>query len=262
MAKVSLPEWPPTPAMVPLSKILRDGAFGPLRFNSGVTGDSDENWQQFAVQHVANLKSRAVGNANHLEAAYMNAFRADVLVRQLGEKVQAEHLPEDLRANYASVNIMVAVGLLHSALLVHMRENWHQHAALVLCRSALELGVRAGVLAVTTGDEPSQWWDGARLPTADERRKAELKAGACCDMIVPLVRAANPGADPPRRVYEWLCGYTHLDSVAIMKPLPTEAAYAALAYTGWVCAVVAEIIADWPGLAEWPTVWPTPLPWA
>jgi hypothetical protein len=248
--------------MVPFSKTLVDGGFGPLNMIAGVTGKSDENWQQFAVQNVADLKARGIGNAEDLEAAYMNAFKADVLVRGFGEKIQKEKLPEDMRANYAAVNIMVAVGLLHSAILVHMRDSWHQHSGLILCRSALELAVRAGVLAVTTGNEPSQWWDAARLPSARERHEVELRAGACCEMIVPLVRTASPIASPPRRVYDWLCGYAHLDSVAITKPLASEATYAAIAYTSWLCAVIAETVADWPGVARWPTVWPSPLPWA
>jgi hypothetical protein len=262
MAKVTLPAWPDTPAMVPFSKTLVDGGYAPLRFVAGVKGDSDDNWQRFAVQNVADLTRRTIGNATHLEAAYTNAFKADALLRGFGEKIEVEHLPIDLRANNAAVNIMVAVGMLHSAILVHMRENWHQHAALILCRSALELAARAAVLAITTGNEPSLWWDGARLPSDRERREAELKAGACCEMIVPLVRTANPTATPPRRIYDWLCGYTHLDSVAIRAPHSSEATYAAIAYTGWLCAVVAETVADWPGLAQWPTVWPDPLPWA
>jgi hypothetical protein len=262
MAKVTLPAWPDTPPMVPFSKTLCDGGFAPLRFVAGVRGDSDENWQRFAVQNVADLTKRTIGNASHLEAAYTNAFKADALLRGFGEKIEVEHLPIDLRANNAAANIMVAVGMLHSAILVHMRENWHQHAALILCRSALELAVRAGVLALTTGNEPSLWWEGARLLAERERRAAELKAAACCEKVEPLTRAANPGAGAPLAVYRWLCGYTHLDSVAIMTPLATEATYAAIAYTGWLCAVIAETIADWPNLAQWPTVWPTPLPWA
>jgi hypothetical protein len=251
-----------TPAMVSLKKTLQEGGFPPTRFNAGIKGDSDENWQMFAKQKVASLQTRPIGNAQHLDAASMNAFRADLVVRSFGEKIQAERLPEDTRANYASVNIMVAVGMLHSAILVHMRESWHQHAALILCRSALELVARGAVLALTTGNEPSQWWEGARLPSPAERREAELKAGACCEMIVPLVRSANSAASPPRQVYDWLCAYTHLDSVAITKPLSSVATYAAIAYTGWLSAVVAEVVADWPGLAQWPTIWPSPLPWA
>jgi hypothetical protein len=95
-----------------------------------------------------------------------------------------------------------------------------------------------------------------------ERRAAELRATECCDSIQALVRKANSTAEAPRRVYEWLCGYTHLDSLAIMSPLSHEEVYAGIAYMGLLCAVVAEAVAGWSGVAQWPAAWPARLPWA
>jgi len=261
MAKPKLPDWPVTPAMVPLSKTLAYGGFVPESLVVGMRGDADENFQKFAVENVADLKARKVGNATDLAAAYLNAFKAEHLVRKCSEKIEAEQLPADLRANYASVNIAVGVGMLHSAILVHMRRNWHQHAGLILCRSALELVVRAGLLAITADDEPSRWSEGPTLGSREERRLAELGAARCCDTILPLVQTAEPTASSPRQVYEWLCGYTHLDAPAIKHPLASEAVYAAIAYVGWLAAVVAETVIGREDIAEWPSAWPTPLPW-
>ncbi len=66
MARAKLPNWPNTPPMVPLSQTLIDGGFGPLKLEAGIKGDSNDNWQRFAVQNVADLSARSVGNAEHL----------------------------------------------------------------------------------------------------------------------------------------------------------------------------------------------------
>ena len=257
---VVLPNWPATPPMEPFAVTLAKHGPPVTRIEGGMRGDPKENFELFARQH-GDLNKRAIGNAEDLAMAYTNAHAAEYAIRELDKELAARGVAvRDERASNAGANVIVACAMVQTASLAYMRENWHHHAVLVLCRSALEATARGGMIALGTVDESERWWHGPDLPTREERRAAELSASAGCRAIEGLVLKKHPGASRPLAVYEWLCGFTHLDSKAIRALVPHEASYATLAYAAWLAAVVAEAVCGHP-FAAWPKQWPAKLPW-
>ena len=230
----------------------------------GHKGNPVENFAEFVHVGPLDLDAQTIGNGRDLADVYVNAFAAGGLIRRMAEEMGKHGLtinPRD-RANAAGLNILAAAQMVSSALLTHLRaSSWYVNGTLVLLRTAINLAVRGGAIAIGTADEATRFFDGPNLPTPRERKAAEFDISKCCEVLAPHVTSREPHASPPLAVYKWLCAFTHLDAKVLGKPPTHEDAYAAIAYVSWLCAAFAEIVTGVPDLAVWPKRWPASLPW-
>lgn len=243
--------------MMPLARRLAalDPENPPTALRYGMEGDAESNFACFAQKGIAKLDERTVGNWDHLARAYLNAFAAGKFISDIAAHIEALGGSIDERADAAGVNIVAASNILHSALLLHLRpEPFHDRAAMILVRSALECTGRGAAIAEGIGDEVDRW----------NKNKA-FGTGECMRALAALTCAANAAASPPTDVYAWLCNFTHMNSVGLKHFFdgPTtrhQDTYAAIAYAAWTTAVLAERVVGATDLASWPTM-PAHLPW-
>ncbi len=194
-------------------------------------GDPSQNLAKFRDEGWADMSTRAVGHAAELALAYANVDWAALNVSDLAKRLEPRgHL--NMRAAAAGRNVIAAAVIARSALLTHLREDERfEYATCALLRTSIELAGRAVFIARGSRDEASCFNRGATLHAADALIVFDRE-----------VATREPSADPPSRVYKWLCGFTHVDVTVMNKGADHEHAYSAMAYVAWANAVAAEVI--------------------
>ncbi len=245
--------WPPFESLnAALARVERDVT----GYGFGMRGEPQANFEAFVRRPSVKLEAQRFGTAAHLAEAYGLSFAAGQFVLRLSEQLKERRLWQNPRADEAGRSLAVASTLIDAAIVLHMRcEPICGPAAMSIVRTALEASGRAALLTCAPSDICTRWKSGG-----------EIKASKCINALKPHI-AEQPGQrSDPGVVYKWLCGYTHLDRRTVetyMEDAPDlhEHCYAAIAYTSWVMAVVAEYVTGVADLAHWPTALPSPLPW-
>lgn len=139
-----------------------------------------------------------------------------------------------------------------AAFVLHVRADTKPKPALALLRSALECVGRAALIATGTGAEVDQF------ATATEREH-RLHSGECLKALESLADRLVPGA-AVRRLYDWLCSYSHYDAAAVFAEPALVDVYSTLALVTTLGARVAEVLVGGKPFVIVPTL-PTDLPW-
>jgi hypothetical protein len=218
-------------------------------------GDPQSNFEAFANRSPIDLKAHRVGNASHLAEVYTQALFPEHLIVGMVTKIDSLGLQPNSRANDAGANLIAASGIIDAAVVLYMRtERVCTISSISLARTALETVGRAALITSAPVRVLERWETGERIPAAD-----------CIRALAPLVptQPANPCG--PGIVYAWLCKYAHFNRATVERYIAAEPvqepAYAAIAYASWALAVVTEHVTGVPGLARWPSAWPSPFPW-
>jgi hypothetical protein len=155
------------------------------------------------------------------------------------------------RAEAAALNVNAAYVTAGCALLTHMRKDeLYDYGTCALLRPSLELAGRSIFISQGTSEEVTRFKNGPRLRASEYWPRANA-----------AVELRRPGTWEPKRVYDWLCRFTHFEESVMREGPSRESAYAALAYVSWVCAIAAELVTGLTELAKWPESWPAQLPW-
>ena len=254
--------WPADAPLATMQTILLRVNLGLSSHNFGMDGDPQENLSKLATTNITNLDKFTIGNARHVAAVSVQVETVADLLRKMADLIDAHAPPMPPRTQFAGVSVLAGSQMVGSALLMHMRaSDWYVNSTLILLRTALEQAAIGGVIARGTGSEATQWLEGPKLPTPKDRQNAEFRVAQCCKDLAPFISTHSPIADDPTDIYRWLCNFTHLNSAVLTNKPSHEDAYAALAYVGWFCAVMGEIVIGVPGIAIWPSIWPAKLPW-
>jgi hypothetical protein len=218
--------------------------------------------EEFRTAMWDDLEARPVGNQRDLEGIWTHTMGARDRVLIMVDDINARRGSLTRRQNFAQINVQAGAQTLEVALLLHTAADvWYSYTVLSQCRIALELAAKGAFLALGTNDEPGRWFSAHTVKEKSKRRTMQIKMGECLLALDPFVATREPTAATPSKVYEWLCSYTHFGAEVVLRPGTHVKAYAGLAYTGWLLAVVAEIVSGLPPFAKWPLRWPNPLPW-
>lgn len=239
------------PALVTTQAALRRINRHILSFNFTAGPDPTASFQELCRLGLADLDAYPIGNGQHLSDAHMNADKASHYTRTALEHFQ-EHIGEDgnIRTQNAGWLIVMAGQFVDAAVLPYMKDKrFYNVPTLVLLRSALECAARGGFIALGRRDEASVY-----------QRGTNATAQSCFDRVRAAVLRRRPSATTPDVVYGWLSDATHLNVNMFLHPPSREDAYAAIAYVAWFTAAMAELVTG-ERLAEWPSVWPSHLPW-
>jgi hypothetical protein len=270
--KVSLP-WPDDPPLETFIEILaRTGEPVTSVKPRPLPSDPEACLRDRPTGLGTDWSRRSLGTPARVLAVHWNLeFVADTL-EQLGNVIESRKA-QNRRANDGGVNIVAAVNMTETALLTHLRwHSWHENATLIMLRTALELAVRGGFIALGKKNEAARWTYG---PDHKDRRIREAAVALfknmfdMCKVVAPRLTEREPTCPEPYAVYKWLCGFSHLDNTAIamhlggaLRPFTHDMAFAVYAYVGRLCAALAEVVTGCPDLAVWPKDWPDPWPWA
>lgn len=270
-AAVVLPPWPTCPPLTSVTTLSSLVITPPWNYRlTEPSGDKRASFEKYIIAKLPDdLESRAFGNLQDLIDVHHNvAFGSNLLETMLRDCIGVcaqRGVDAPIRALVSAKLLALGVSMVTSAHTICMKEELFFHSsALVLMRTAIELVGRGGWVALGTGNEPHRVVSGPKLPTREERRAAEVPAGTCLDAIAPEAQSKWREADHPRRVYEWLCRFTHFDAIAVER-LNTagvamqEDAYAASAYVAWLGAAMAEVVIGQRGAVQ-PRL-PNPRPW-
>lgn len=200
--------------------------------------------------------------AQTLVQSYANVVKVMTFTRTMVSRIPERGGTIGDREGAALSNVFMASQIIHAALLTHLREDpFYEFGTLILLRSALDVTAKAAFIANGCCDEPARWNLHRDPVLARTHRNRSIRVAECWDACHAITQR-TPEADDPKRVYEWLCGYTHLDSHAIELGSPSHiAGFAGLAYASWFCAAVADVVFGCAPFAIWPAGMPTPRPW-
>ncbi len=268
-ARAALPAWPASPPLTPMATLSELLVTPPWSYSlTEPEGDAREALERFLVgQARTRLADGDLGGPKDLREVHRNVGFAVHIERILADLLgvcAVRNVPAPERLIVATK--LVALGAHHvtAAHVLHIRdEPVHHAAALTLARTAIELVARGGWVALGTGSEPRRVVEGGLLGTREQRRAAEISATTCLKAVESEVRQKWRSADPPVRVYQWLCRFTHFDGAVVNRLVQGAGiradAYAGTAYVAWFAAAVGEILMG-QRFAEPPRL-PDPPPW-
>lgn len=222
-------------------------------------GTSTESFREYVRKVIlgapAALNEREIGHWDDLAAAYANSHLASKLMTELAGEIEKRGGAVQDRAGAAGVNVITGCNMICSAITLYTTIlPWDDRSAMVLVRTALECAGRAAFIANGTGSEVNTWEANDQVG-----RKKWLPP-----LQSEITKVGGPG--DVDHFYHWLCAFTHMRHEGVKHffdgpETKYSDAYAAIAYTAWILAVVSQKVAGMTGGAVCPRL-PDPSPWA